>query len=68
MLFSPVCILRLFIALVIVLAEYPYAAGADKNEELIKAARSGQLNEVTNLLNSGADINTKDREGWTALM
>lgn len=36
-------------------------------EELYKAAGSGDVTEVQNLLNKGADVNAKTRNGETAL-
>jgi ankyrin repeat protein len=35
---------------------------------LLQAARDGDLREVRNCLASGADVNAKNGEGWTALM
>ena len=40
----------------------------DENEKLIKASKEGRLEEVARLLNSGADVNAKDKDGDTALM
>eukprot|EP00585_Thalassiosira_rotula_P018085 CAMPEP_0196195234 /NCGR_PEP_ID=MMETSP0912-20130531/466_1 /TAXON_ID=49265 /ORGANISM="Thalassiosira rotula, Strain GSO102" /LENGTH=38 /DNA_ID= /DNA_START= /DNA_END= /DNA_ORIENTATION= len=34
-------------------------------EELLKAARDGNKDEVLNLIAKGADVNTKDEDGWT---
>jgi ankyrin repeat protein len=39
----------------------------DETEKLIKASKEGRLEEVTRLLNSGADVNAKTTDGWTAL-
>jgi ankyrin repeat protein len=36
--------------------------------ELFVAARYGDIERLMSLLNSGTDVNTKDRLGWTALM
>lgn len=38
------------------------------NEELLKAADEGRLEDVSKLLEKGADVNAKDDYGWTALM
>ncbi len=38
------------------------------NEELLKAADEGRLDDVSKLLEKGADVNAKDDYGWTALM
>jgi len=40
----------------------------DENEKLIKASKGGRLQEVTRLLNGGADANAKDKDGDTAPM
>jgi ankyrin repeat protein len=40
----------------------------DQSEELIEAACKGDLRQVQELLDKGADINAKDRHGMTALM
>ena len=37
------------------------------NQELIEAAKSGDVGEVEKLLNSGVDANHCDEQGWTAL-
>ena len=38
------------------------------NNEMIEAARKGNLEQVKYLLEQGADIETKDNEGYTALI
>jgi len=38
-----------------------------RNQELIKAARFGAIEQTKNLIKAGADVNAKDSEGWTAL-
>ena len=45
----------LVVALVLMLV----ACAKDENEKLIKASKEGRLEEVTRLLNSGADVNAK---------
>lgn len=35
---------------------------------LMKAAKSGRTKDVKRLLDSGADVKKRDKEGWTALM
>jgi ankyrin repeat protein len=37
------------------------------DDQLIQAAKSGDVTLVYNLLKKGADANAKDRDGWTAL-
>lgn len=43
-------------------------ANADNNQVLIEAAKQGELEKVKSLLDGGADINGKDKNGFTALM
>ena len=38
------------------------------NNELIENARDGNLEQVETLVEQGADIETKDNEGYTALI
>jgi Ankyrin repeats (3 copies) len=40
---------------------------SDKNRDLILASMKGNLTEVIDLLNNGANVNAKDQKGWTAL-
>ncbi|TDA37117.1 MAG: hypothetical protein DSO07_12820 [Thermoproteota archaeon] len=37
------------------------------NEDLIEAARWGDLEKVKKLLDRGADVNARDKDGWTPL-
>ncbi|MBE33769.1 hypothetical protein CL647_06800, partial [bacterium] len=37
------------------------------NKQLLEAAESGDISEVKNLLDRGADVDAKGRYGWTAL-
>ena len=58
----------LAVGLVYVLVASPIVAQAnDKNQDLVRAAKEGRLEEVTRPLNSGADVNAKDNEGRTVL-
>ncbi len=41
---------------------------SSKNDDLIKAVGYGHEDEVESLLSKGADVNTKDKYGSTALM
>ncbi len=43
------------------------AIGADLNRELISAAAAGNLDEVKNLLASGADVNAASDKGKNSL-
>ena len=52
---------------------YQFIADADRRDSegrtlLMKAARSGNISMIENLIYSEADVNAKDRDGWTALM
>jgi len=44
------------------------AQAADKDPELVRAARQGDLQEVIRLLDQGADVNARDKYYTTALM
>src|SRR5208283_1893942 len=56
------------VAIWLILVLAPLAGANDKNRELMQAAEKGQLEEVTRLLNEGADVNAKDQQGKTALI
>ncbi|MGO9118431.1 MAG: ankyrin repeat domain-containing protein [Desulfomonilaceae bacterium] len=43
------------------------AQADDKDRDLILASIKGDLEQVKRLLDSGANVNAKDREGWTTL-
>jgi hypothetical protein len=43
------------------------AQADDKGRELILASMQGNLEQLKRLLDSGADVNAKDQEGWTPL-
>ena len=63
-------VLALVVVLVLALLEHlnvAYAA-ATINERLIQATQVGDLKEVQLLLEQGADLNTGDKDGMTALM
>ena len=45
----------------------PDIAKAGINEDLLIAARRGQVSEVRRLLSKGADVNTRDNAGFTPL-
>jgi len=52
---------------------YQFIANADRRDSegrtlLMKAARSGNISMIENLLYSEADVNAADNDGWTALM
>jgi len=38
------------------------------NEKLLAAAKNGDIAAVENLLEKGADVNTRAKDGWTPLM
>jgi hypothetical protein len=59
----------LTITFILLLAGYVAVPAAnDKNAALIEASRAGRLEEVKRLLGEGADVNARDKDGWTALM
>jgi ankyrin repeat protein len=49
-------------------AIFAEASTKEKNVQLIKAAERGNLADVQDELNDGADVNAKDIFGWTVLM
>lgn len=54
-------------------ADFTFIENADEKDEngvtlLMKAAKKGDVEKIRNLIYSGADVNAKDKEGWTALM
>jgi ankyrin repeat protein len=61
-----------FIACVLVVlclqGKNPFHEAQSLGRELIIAAREGDIDQVTHLLARGANINTKDKTGRTALM
>ena len=50
------------------LIENPNKADVYGRTLLMKAAKAGNDWQIRTLLNSGADVNIKDKDGWTALM
>lgn len=48
--------------------ENPDAADVSGRTLLMKACETGNDWEITNLIKSGANVNLKDKDGWTALM
>jgi len=49
------------------LLSFSNATMAGVNEDLLQASKSGNLNEVSRLLEIGADVNTKDKNDNTPL-
>ncbi len=41
------------------------ASSGNKNLQLIRAAEKGETKKVQELIASGADINARDKQGWT---
>ena len=60
--------IRLIVAgLLIVLGMFLWIAGVGKNEALIRAATDGKLEYVRELLEKGAEVNAREKNGLTAL-
>lgn len=55
------------VGLALVLYTVSACCSADVNSDFLAAAKSGDLGEVSRLLNSGASINARDKNGLTAL-
>jgi len=55
-------------ALVVVFALWTAAAIAGVNEDLLEAAKRGDVPAVQRFIADGADVNTKDDNGLTALI
>jgi ankyrin repeat protein len=60
-------IIFIILCLLLTPAFFAYAANSEQNEKLIQATMSGNLGDVDTALTSGADINTKNADGKTAL-
>lgn len=57
---------RIIVFLLSLLMAFP--AYADINSDLFDAIGKGDKNRVQTLLDNGADVNAKDRDGWAALI
>jgi len=55
-------------SLIVVATLWATVAMAGVNEDLIEAAKSGDLHKVKRLIDQGAKVNAKDKDGSTALM
>ena len=53
------------LALVII---FPIVSCTNKNTDLIQVVEQGDLAEVTELIQAGADVNAKDKDGTSVLM
>ena len=62
-----ICKYGMMVLLMAVVALWARAAIAGVNEDLIEAAKRGDLQEVSHLLDKGADVNAKNNEGASAL-
>ena len=61
--------MRNFFVLVVAIFSLNIAtAFANTNYEWFDAVRSGNLENVESLINSGVDVNAVDYNGWTALL
>jgi ankyrin repeat protein len=58
----------LMVCIFLLPAIFAEASTKEKNVQLVKAAERGNLADVQDALNGGADVNAKDIFGWTALM
>lgn len=56
-----------FLTLTLILGGFATTCNADINNNLFIAAKSGNLNEITRLLNSGANVNSISDQGLTPL-
>jgi len=61
-------ILAVMSAVLLLLAFASSATAGELEDKLIKAAQEGHADVVRALLDKGADVNAKRRDGWTALM
>jgi ankyrin repeat protein len=62
---------RIFLFMVYIFllpAIFAEANTKEKNVQLVQAAERGNLTDVQDALNGGADVNAKNASGWTALM
>ncbi|AFM25166.1 ankyrin repeat domain-containing protein [Desulfomonile tiedjei] len=62
---SKISVLGIMICTVLLICSTSFS---DQNLELIEAAQKGDLKRVQDLLNKGCDVETKNRDGITALM
>lgn len=58
-------ILPIFVIAILII---PQISHADINDEFLEAASKGDTIKVKNLIEQGADVNNKDKDGMTALM
>ena len=59
---------RMITAMLVVMLTPAPAYAQDVNSQLIEAAQNGQAEKVQALLESGADVDGKNKNGWTALI
>ena len=64
----PTMVCARFAILLIALLIPSLTSAQDINQELIEAAKKGNTTAVKALLEAGADVNTKDKKGWTGLL
>jgi len=56
------------ITFALLLVSAPHAGAEDRNAELVQAASDGKAEIIRELCASGADVNARDANGYTALM
>jgi ankyrin repeat protein len=64
--------IKWWLAVIVILTGLPFAAlggdSASLNEQLIEAAERGDMPSITTFLAKGANVNSRDKHGWTPLM
>jgi uncharacterized protein len=61
-------LLVVVVSLAVLIGSASSAASGDLGKQLIEAAKKGNANTVRALLDRGADVNAKNKDGFTVLM
>ena len=61
-------VLFMAICISLVIASFCMAESSDTNARLMKAVKDGNIQAVKDSLTAGADVNTKDQDGWPVLI